>query len=395
VSSPLSDLELACGIVLGFDRRPAPPATVGVTPLEAIERVVLPALRRAPCLVSFSGGRDSSAVLAVATRVARRQGLPDPIPATNRFTGAPATEEAEWQEQVVTHLGLSDWLRREFTDELDAIGPYAQRVLRRHGLLWPFNAHFHLPLLEAASGGSLLTGVGGDELFMAAARPRTYAVLRGLERPRMRDILTVGFGLAPRPVRRAVYAHRTTVPFAWLRPRTRRALARTLADEDAGEPLAPVRRLRQAHTHRALNVATASLEALARDHDVELAHPLAAREVSAAVARAFPRGFEGRTAGMRALFDAVLPDAILARPTKASFDEAFIHRHSHEFVAAWEGDGVPIGSVDPVALAREWRSEAPAPQSLTLLQAAWLAAQQPTNGSGRERVQQAVGGLLE
>ena len=39
------------------------------------------------------------------------------------------------------------------TDELDSVGPVAQAVLRRHGPLWPFNAHFHMPLLERASGG--------------------------------------------------------------------------------------------------------------------------------------------------------------------------------------------------------------------------------------------------
>ena len=39
------------------------------------------------------------------------------------------------------------------TDELDAVGPYARRALARHGLLWPFNAHFHAPMLEQAAGG--------------------------------------------------------------------------------------------------------------------------------------------------------------------------------------------------------------------------------------------------
>jgi hypothetical protein len=396
VSARLSDLELACGLVLdGADLRPPPLPSVALTPLEAVETAMLPALRRPPCFVSFSGGRDSSAVLAVATAVARRDGLPDPIPATNRFTDAPASEEADWQEQVVAHLGLSDWLRLEFTDELDAIGPYARRALRRHGLLWPFNAHFHLPLLEAAAGGALLTGAGGDELFMAACRPRAYGVLAGLERPRRRDVLTVGFALAPWPLRRAVHARRTTVPFRWLRPHAHRALVRAVAGEDAREPLAPAKRLRHVTAHRALKTATAALATLARDHDALIAHPLAAPEVIGALARAFPRGFVGRTEGMRVLFDAVLPPAILARSTKASFDEAFFHRHSRAFAATWDGDDVPTATVDPEALAHEWRSTAPAPQSLTLLQAAWLAREQRAAGSGGERVEQAVGGLLE
>jgi hypothetical protein len=397
MSSPLSDLELACGLVLGGDRRPAPLPSVapGFTPMTALEGAILPALRRPPCLVSFSGGRDSSAVLAVATALARREGLADPIPATNRIADAPASDEAQWQERVVAHLGLADWARLELTDELDAVGPYAQRAMLRHGLLWPFNAHFHLPLLEAAAGGSLLTGIGGDELFMAACPRRAYTVLTAQEAPRPRDVLTVGFAVAPRPLRRAVHRRRSTVPFAWLSSHARRAIARVVADEEAREPLTPAARLRFWHARRSLRIGTAALGALGRDHDVLVVHPLAAPAVAAAVARSAPRGFRGRTAGMRALFAGVLPDEVLGRASKACFDEAFFHRHSRAFAATWDGDGAPAGVVDVEALRREWRSPAPAPQSLTLLQAAWLVRHRRANGSARELCDETVGGLLE
>jgi hypothetical protein len=92
----LSPLEVASGLVLDPRRSRArlPSVRQGTTPRAALEAAVLPALRRSPCLVSFSGGRDSSAVLAVAASVARREGLPLPIPATNRFPGARLTDEA-------------------------------------------------------------------------------------------------------------------------------------------------------------------------------------------------------------------------------------------------------------------------------------------------------------
>ena len=93
------------------------------------ERAILPALLRPPCLVSFSGGRDSAAVLATATALARREGLPVPIPATNVFSSDQDADESSWQETLVRHLGLSDWIRIEHTDELDLIGPYAKQVL--------------------------------------------------------------------------------------------------------------------------------------------------------------------------------------------------------------------------------------------------------------------------
>ncbi|HEY7623079.1 MAG TPA: asparagine synthase-related protein, partial [Solirubrobacteraceae bacterium] len=287
MSSPITDLELACGLVFGVDRRlaPLPAIPASLTPLKAIEAALLPALRRAPCLVSFSGGRDSAAVLAVATALARREGLPDPIPATNRFREVPTSDEDEWQELLIAHLGIKEWLHLDFTDELDVVGPFARRALRRHGLLWPCNAHFHLPLLEAAAGGALITGVGGDELFMATTRSRAYGVLAGLERPRMRDVLTVGLAVAPRPVRQRVHARRIMVPFGWLRPPARRALVRAVAMEDAREPISPPSRLRFLQGSRSLRIATASLAALAADHDVLIGHALAAAEVAAAVAR--------------------------------------------------------------------------------------------------------------
>jgi hypothetical protein len=91
----LASLEVATGIVLGVDT-PLVDEGPRRTPAEAIEAVLRPALERAPCLVSFSGGRDSSAVLASATDLARREGLPLPIPATNRFPDAPGSDEAVW-----------------------------------------------------------------------------------------------------------------------------------------------------------------------------------------------------------------------------------------------------------------------------------------------------------
>ena len=147
----LSRFEIATGMIHGaHSERSSLPDPDGSTPLRALQQELLPALLRPPCMVSFSGGRDSSAVLAAAVALARREGLPPPIPVTNVFPEAPDTDEHHWQERVVRHLGLTDWVRLQHTDGLDLLGPYAQRVLQRHGLLWPFNVHFHVPLLEAA-----------------------------------------------------------------------------------------------------------------------------------------------------------------------------------------------------------------------------------------------------
>ncbi|HZC13844.1 MAG TPA: hypothetical protein VE270_07480, partial [Thermoleophilaceae bacterium] len=66
----------------------------------AFEDVVRGALQRPLCVVSFSGGRDSSAVLALAMHVARCDGLPLPIPLTMRFPRYARTNEDEWRELV-------------------------------------------------------------------------------------------------------------------------------------------------------------------------------------------------------------------------------------------------------------------------------------------------------
>ena len=186
-----SPAELASGLVFGTTGPgPAVPSDVPADPLVALESAMLPALLRGPCVVSFSGGRDSSAVLAAATALARREGLPLPVPATNVFRSARWAGESEWQERVVAHLGLDDSVRLELRDELDCVGPIARSIAERHGLLWPFNVHFHWPLLDVARGGSLLTGIGGDELLGTSRWARAAAVLSRSVRPVPRDLFS-------------------------------------------------------------------------------------------------------------------------------------------------------------------------------------------------------------
>src|SRR5205814_466359 len=178
-SSQLTELELASEIVLGEDPdAPAlPEVDPALEPVEALSEAMIPYLERPPCLVSFSGGRDSSIVLAVATAAARREGLEPPIPITYRFPNAPDTDESDWQELVIRHVGPSDWIHHVLTDELDLIGPLARECLLRHGVVYPPAAYDRLPMLRQARGGTLLTGVGGDELLRTWRWGRTASVL--------------------------------------------------------------------------------------------------------------------------------------------------------------------------------------------------------------------------
>ncbi len=392
----LSDVEIATGIVLGAaggrpTRLPAPRS--GETPLEALERACLPALERGPCLVSFSGGRDSSVVLAAAVHAARQEGLALPVPATNRFPGARDADESRWQERVVRHLGLTDWLRTDYTDELDAVGPVATAVLRRHGLLWPFNAHFHAPLLEAARGGSLLTGIGGDEVFGRSRWARATAVLALRERARLRDLPRVALLASPRPLRSALLRRRFPAEFPWLTPAATRVLARGWGADSASEPARLGRRIEWLHGRRWLQAGTRSLDLLAGDAGAAIEHPLLSLEFGAALTAGAGRsGFDDRGGALRELFGALLPHDVLSRTTKACFDAAFWAAHSREFARGWHGQGVDPTVVDREALRAVWAGPEPDAHTYLLLQAAWLTSRVGTK-NGHLDVSGVAGGV--
>src|SRR4051794_37184324 len=103
-------LELHSGFVTGRRRSSDSPAAPldgsERDPREVFDARLLEALNHPPCHVLFSGGKDSSVVLAGALALARRHGLPLPIAFTTRYAAHPRTREDEWQERVIRHLGV-------------------------------------------------------------------------------------------------------------------------------------------------------------------------------------------------------------------------------------------------------------------------------------------------
>jgi asparagine synthase (glutamine-hydrolysing) len=380
-SMALTAREVAYGFVYGGRdfAAPLPVVEPGCAPLAALEQAMLPALRRSPCVVGFSGGRDSSAVLAVAARVARREGLALPVPVTMRFPGASASGESSWQERVVRHLGLADWERIEPGD-LDLVGTTAARCLRTHGLLWPANTHAHMPLLARARGGSLLSGIDGDSLFGGWAFARVGALLSGRASLEPRDVIRLGYAAAPRFVRGWVARRRAKAgPVArWLRPDVRAASANAMTGWTPVRWSGHVAAL--AGMPRWLAVVCASMQALADDTGTLLVHPfLDQRFLAALRSEGGAWGWGDRSATMAALFGELLPTETVTRATKARFDEVFWGEPSRAFARAWDGSGIDETLVDPEALRSEWLAQAPDFRSATLLQSAWLhAARQAT-----------------
>jgi hypothetical protein len=375
----VSDFEFAAGWVPGYQEE----AFLGASdlgpmrhPVEVLERVLLRALLNRPCIMGFSGGRDSSALLAVAMHVARREGLDPPIPVTKVYPDVPATDESAWQELVVRWLGVEEWVRHEYHDELDLLGPAATASLRQHGPLWPGSAHNRGPTLEIARGGCYIDGEGGDEIlgeFRITPVTQILARARPLDRRAWRDSVYV---LAPSRLRRGVAARRVerSNNRRWLRPEAAAWYAATSVEDILDTALLYPRAVRQLAHRRAAHVAIQNLDAIGRSLDVEYVHPFFDPGFVAALGDFGGRlGFVSRTATMRALFSDLLPEEVNARQDKVYFNNAFIHGHSRAFLATWDGTGLDTDLIDVEALRGVWNEPVIHGGTFQLMQAAWLA----------------------
>lgn len=374
----MTPLEAAWGWVAGGEVVP-PPAhdDRDRTPLEALEDVIRPALSAPPCLVEFSGGRDSSLVLAVALGLARREGLPLPVAVTRRFPGVADADESRWQEAVAAWIGLEDWEIRQLGTELDLLGPAAQRSLTRHGLLWPTGAHTRWVYVESLGARSVLTGDGGDEVFGALRAAPLRRVVSRVERLDRRTIRRIAPTLAPRRVRLATFRRQyaRSLQIDWLRPEAFDGLVDALASDTADEPL-DWRVAVQRHPRvRGVHLAVRNFEGTASEIGLAPVHPLMAPEFLAALARRGGRlGFASRTHAMRSLFDGLLPDEVLARESKAYFNHTIFGGPTRAFIASWTGEGIDEDLVDGDALRRTWEADKPHGMSSALLQSCWLAS---------------------
>jgi asparagine synthase (glutamine-hydrolysing) len=315
--------------------------------------------------------------LAAAVRVARREGLNLPIPATLVFPQSDASNEDDWQEVVLRHLGIDDWERIEIHDELDAVGPVATAAFERHGLLWPFNAHLHLPIIERAAGGSVVTGFGGDELGNATSSARAERLLSDRQRPTTGDLLVLGLALSPSPVRSLVHRHRARADLGdtpWLTEEGGRQLMRAYGASVGSIPLGWESVIRKwIWPSRYFRVCERSFAVMGEYHDVVVAHPFVdARFLDSVAAFGGFRGLGDRSDLMRAIFGELLPDELIERQTKGSFTDPLLTETAMDFAREWSGYGIDTSLVDPVLLRSHWLGGTPNVRSTTLLQAAWI-----------------------
>jgi hypothetical protein len=361
--------EIASGLVFGFLPGERLDLRSTETPRQAMEGVILAALQHPPCLVTFSGGFDSSAVLSVATHVARRESLEPPIPLTWRFPFSPESGETEYQEATIRALRLDDWVLHEPGDTFDLLGEMSLSAHRRYGLLFPSNLFAHVPAIEQAAGGALLTGIGGDQV-LAGHRYRSAAyMLTGTRPPSLGALRTLLVAKAPRAVRlrrigRSLATRDWLTPEAW-------AITRRQASMIEPHELWYRDNLRQIARHRYLEVLATNLSRIAADHDVVVRHPLMdARFLSALASDRGDVGYGGRIRALTEITGDVLNEAVLTRTTKAVFTDVFWRPQTRQRALRLPVELLDSAVVNRDRLRTEW--DRPQPHASTALLAIYL-----------------------
>ena len=314
----MNEHEVLLGFVLGKrspPRRPSPP--VGVSPREALEEILAEALGAQPCIITFSGGRDSSALLAVALKVARSRGLPEPTAFTLRFPGIADTEETSWQQLVVDHLKPRTWDVVEVDpSSAEFLGPVGTASLSTHGLLWPPALHLDTGWLGRARGATVITGEGGDEI-LGPRRATTLRTLLGAIRHQSSQLgpsllREAAKEVAPARVRAAGAERRlSTLGYLnWLRDPWRTQALHDIAEFTTSERWSWAEAVRSHPRCTALLLGLRNRDWLAATFGARFVHPFLRSNFVDAIARhGGSLGYAGRTAAMRELFGDLLPDS--------------------------------------------------------------------------------------
>ncbi len=372
-AQPWSRVELALGMPLGVAADELSIPSCQRSPRQELERLIESYCRAdRQIFVCFSGGRDSSAVLALAVQVARRRDMSPPIPVTLRFPGHPEADESAWQEMVVRHLGLDEWLVIERPD-VDLLDPEITRLITSWGLFYPSQIGSYLPIVAAAAGGVLLTGEGGDESFggwqfRAALHPMAWG-------PRSTAKSVAVAALRRGPAATKQWYRQRTRPLPWLTPAGRTASVAVLGRRDEVEPISWRGYLGWAFARRSWNFARHTLDGVGAMSDCRIVHPLAEPTLLGSLIHTWSwRGPADRSDVMEAVVGDLLPTAVVERDDKAILASVFIGDRSRAFIEQWDGSGVDPEWVDPDALRAVWARRYPYVGSFNLLHQAWSAA---------------------
>jgi asparagine synthase len=371
--SGLTELEVAAGVVLGQGTGPRFDLHATTDPLAALRELARALLATPPCVVAFSGGRDSSALLAVLVDVARREGLDEPIAVTARWDEDDASNESDWQEEVARAIGVTHWEIIKPGTDLDLLGDESTAVLSDLGLTWPAPAYALRPIVRMATGGVLVTGEGGDEAFGLWPYGRLWSSVRHHHMPRQFDLRALALGSLPPSLRRRRLRSSQPPYQDWLRPEAFRLEAEAQAGDQSDEPLRWDRYQVVSRRRRSMDLAVHTFERLCKLEGARFVAPFVDESFLSSLAAwggALGRG--DRTEVMTALFSGVLPGPWLSRTSKATFGGIFWGPASRKFAEEWDGSGLSEDIVDVDALRRAWLASVPVFGSALPLHAAWL-----------------------
>jgi asparagine synthetase B (glutamine-hydrolysing) len=369
----LTELEVASGIVVGRGTGHSFDADRRLDPIAVLRSLCRLALTKEPCVVAFSGGRDSSVLLAVLVDVAREEGLAEPIAVTARWDQDEASDERIWQEQVIRAIGIRDWQVIRPGTDLDLLGAEATWALDKLNLLWPAPAYAFLPMIRIAAGGVLITGEGGDEAFGLWPFGHLWSTLRNRHLPIQSELQAFALACCPRPLRRRIWQRRVSAYQEWLRPDAFEEVSRMLANDEADDPLRWDRYQVVSRCRRAVDLSVRTFQGISGLHGTEFVGPfLDEKFLSALAAWGGPLGKGDRTTVMTRLFADLLAGPILSRTSKASFGGVFWGPRSRKFAEDWQGSGINTELIDPEVLRREWLKPVPVFGAALPLHAAWL-----------------------
>jgi hypothetical protein len=376
----LTTLDVAYGMPLGKRRRRRLAPSAGSLG-EAVERVFAGCFEQGRCYLPFSGGRESTMLLAVAASYARRHGHMDPVPVTLRFADPALAGQRRVQEQVIAHLALNDWESVDVDGQLDLVGPVARRILLRTGPMWPANAHMMVPLIEAAHDGVFVLVTGLMDFFAFWRWAPLAAVVAGQRRPRLDDLTLLAGTLMPLSLRARYLSRRMGPPPTWLRPAAEHRARALMARRQADVPVRFDHALMEQTTHRCFESATSAFQAIGEAVGTMIVQPLRRDDVVAAIAGAGGRrGFGDQRAMLERLCERLVPRELMIPRPVPSLTATFFADATRQFAAGWDGAGLDESIVDPEALRRTWLSDRPDTRTGCLLQYAWLSEQVRLHG---------------
>ncbi|MSW52653.1 MAG: hypothetical protein F2817_17415 [Actinobacteria bacterium] len=380
----LTDREIAYGFPIGMSdssiQENSPPMRRGPSdhPIQVLDTILLNALTKSPCVITFSGGRDSSLLLARAAMVAKKHGLPGPVALTHRYPAEDVdAQETVWQHRVVDHLRLLDlpveWIINDVTTEFDILGKPLTDLLTMNGRpFFPPASGASLFDYQFAAGGSLVTGEFGDELF---ANSRSYRFRRSISelkysgRTSMRRVVRPLF-----PSMRSIGAEEIAMltGITWLTEDALHGLfasVKQAADDDFGWKSEVRRKLKT----RAVQVSLETRDRIAGLFDCIPVDPFLDFQFIDSWFGHIDYFGISRSQSMRLLSDGMLPDSVIDRESKAFFNRSRFGEDTKSFAAKWDGAGIESPDVDVSRLRDAWMQNLVTLQSAMLLQQAWLS----------------------